>query len=624
MNELHEQAQRFHAERTVAAPSDPAVWYDYGAYCLRRGAPLSGKAEECLREAVSLDAGHLPSLLALAGVMTATGQWEKALTYAAAAKDAAPESALAWALLGVVSRALPGGARAADAPNCEYEARRLARGALDSAPADYFNDVYLHLTLLLLDLHLPELAADALALVERPASVDAQLCASRVASLRADWKAALAALRAAEVEDTAGGKPPTSSAVFALQGAVHLAAGDAAAATAAYERAIELSAGPSPLDVYLKLGSIYAAAGAHEDAKRTYLAACLGHARASAWLGAGVACMRLGDLAGAEEALAEANVLDNTNPAVWGTLALVSLLAGREPEAAAAMSQALKAGFADAGVFGELGAKYLELGRFRHAEAALRHAVAAGDASAYRRQLGDALREQGEDEEAAVQYKIAEEIDAQEPLRRRQAEEAAAAQKLREEAQVVFVLGGPGSGKGTQCERIVRDFGFTHLSAGDLLRAEVASGSELGQECEALMKEGKLVPMKITIELLRNAMLRAPNKQFLVDGFPRALDQAEFFEESVVAAKFVLFFDCPLETMQERLLKRGETSGRSDDNIDTIKKRFDTFTNQSLPVIEHYEKLGKVHRFIATDTPDEIYAKVHAILEADRQQAAAA
>ena len=193
-------------------------------------------------------------------------------------------------------------------------------------------------------------------------------------------------------------------------------------------------------------------------------------------------------------------------------------------------------------------------------------------------------------------------------------EAAAATAKLRRSV-IVFVLGGPGSGKGTQCERIVRDFGFKHLSAGDLLRAEVASGSPTGKNCEALMKEGKLVPVEITLELLKNAMTRSSSSQFLIDGFPRALDQAEAFEKQVAMCSYVIYFDCPLETMQARLLKRGETSGRSDDNAETIKKRFDTFTNQSLPVITHYEKQGKAHKFSSVPAPDEVYIKVSELIK---------
>ena len=120
---------------------------------------------------------------------------------------------------------------------------------------------------------------------------------------------------------------------------------------------------------------------------------------------------------------------------------------------------------------------------------------------------------------------------------------------------VVFVLGGPGSGKGTQCEQLVSKYGFTHFSAGDLLRAEVASGSDQGKELEAIMKEGKLVPSRVTIGLLKKAIATSDGTKFLIDGFPRALDQAEMFEEEVCACKLVLFFDCPQNVMQERLMK---------------------------------------------------------------------
>ena len=158
--------------------------------------------------------------------------------------------------------------------------------------------------------------------------------------------------------------------------------------------------------------------------------------------------------------------------------------------------------------------------------------------------------------------------------------------------------------------RIVRDFGLQHFSTGDLLRAEVKAGTETGKKCEALMAEGKLVPMEVTIALLREAMLKSENKKFLIDGFPRALDQAVAFEDAIMPCSYILYFDCPLETMEARLLKRGETSGRSDDNLEAIKKRFDTFTSQSLPVVEHYEKVGKARKISSVPPPDEVYVEV--------------
>ncbi len=179
---------------------------------------------------------------------------------------------------------------------------------------------------------------------------------------------------------------------------------------------------------------------------------------------------------------------------------------------------------------------------------------------------------------------------------------------------VLFVLGGPGAGKGTQCANLVRDYQFTHLSAGDLLRAEQnREGSEFGDLIKSYIKDGKIVPMEVTVQLLENAMTEVIEKdkegkgKFLIDGFPRKMDQALKFEESVCPMKFVLFFDCPEEEMQKRLLERGKTSGRSDDNEESIKKRFKTFVETSMPVVDHFEKQGRVVRVAATKSKEEVY-----------------
>lgn len=184
----------------------------------------------------------------------------------------------------------------------------------------------------------------------------------------------------------------------------------------------------------------------------------------------------------------------------------------------------------------------------------------------------------------------------------------------KKDVTVVFVLGGPGAGKGTQCERLVRDFGFVHLSAGDLLREErMRPGSQYGDIINTYIQEGKIVPSEITIGLLENAMKASGAKRFLVDGFPRKMDQALEFERSVCECKFVLFFDCPEQVMEQRLLKRGETSGRSDDNLETIRKRFKTFIDTSMPVVDHYEKEGKVRKLSCLNSVDGVYAEVKSI-----------
>ncbi|GAB1310476.1 bifunctional uridylate/adenylate kinase [Madurella fahalii] len=190
-----------------------------------------------------------------------------------------------------------------------------------------------------------------------------------------------------------------------------------------------------------------------------------------------------------------------------------------------------------------------------------------------------------------------------------------------QDVTVIFVLGGPGAGKGTQCARLVRDYGFTHFSAGDLLRAEQdRPGSQYGQLIRDCIKNGDIVPMEVTVALLEKAMrdtMAAPggNKKFLIDGFPRKMDQALKFEEVVCPARLVLFYDCPEAEMERRLLERGKTSGRADDNAESIRKRFRTFVETSMPVVDHYEAEGRVVKVNSTSTPDQVYADTQAKLK---------
>ena len=179
---------------------------------------------------------------------------------------------------------------------------------------------------------------------------------------------------------------------------------------------------------------------------------------------------------------------------------------------------------------------------------------------------------------------------------------------------VVFVLGGPGSGKGTQCGKLVKNYKFVHLSAGDLLREEKNTpGSEFGELIDHYIKEGLIVPQEITIKLLKNAIVKEYNKglrNFLIDGFPRKMDQAISFENSVSEGKLVLYFECPEQIMLERLLNRGKTSGRSDDNLESIKKRFKTFVETSMPVVEYFDDQNKVIKINCNEPVDEVYDHV--------------
>ncbi|XP_020214292.1 UMP-CMP kinase isoform X2 [Cajanus cajan] len=185
---------------------------------------------------------------------------------------------------------------------------------------------------------------------------------------------------------------------------------------------------------------------------------------------------------------------------------------------------------------------------------------------------------------------------------------------------ITFVLGGPGSGKGTQCAKIVETYGFNHLSAGDLLRREMNSDSEYGSMILNTIREGSIVPSEVTVKLILKEMKSSDNHKFLIDGFPRSEENRKAFEQIIGAEpRIVLFFDCPEEEMVKRLLRRNQ--GRIDDNIDTIKNRLKVFEALNLPVIDYYAKRGKLYRINAVGTADEIFEQVRPAFEACEHEA---
>ena len=192
---------------------------------------------------------------------------------------------------------------------------------------------------------------------------------------------------------------------------------------------------------------------------------------------------------------------------------------------------------------------------------------------------------------------------------------------------VVFVLGGPGSGKGTQCSLLSLKLGWHHLSAGDLLRAERKSGSDLADIINSKITAGEIVPAAITVNLLRKSMeeidkTKEKNSKnvtkFLIDGFPRDEGNVKVWKEQIgdsCKIEFVLFLDCPEDVMTGRLLERGETSGRNDDNLETIRKRFRTFHEESMPIVDLYETVGKVRKVLADKSVEDVYKEVEALFD---------
>ncbi|KAF5273380.1 hypothetical protein FQR65_LT04672 [Abscondita terminalis] len=192
--------------------------------------------------------------------------------------------------------------------------------------------------------------------------------------------------------------------------------------------------------------------------------------------------------------------------------------------------------------------------------------------------------------------------------------------------KVIFVLGGPGAGKGTQCKNIVKKYGFVHLSAGDLLREERFNpGSEYGEVIETYIREGNIVPVDITCSLLERAMQESKKEKFLIDGFPRNKDNLDGWNRRMAAKVnllFVLYFDCPLEVCTERCLRRGAAgSGRSDDNVESLRKRLDTYLLESKPIIDHYISLDLVHQIDASHPADKVFEDVKSVFEKLEDQA---
>ena len=163
------------------------------------------------------------------------------------------------------------------------------------------------------------------------------------------------------------------------------------------------------------------------------------------------------------------------------------------------------------------------------------------------------------------------------------------------EPNVVFVLGGPGAGKGTMCELAEAQLGWTHLSTGDLLRTELDKGGELAETIDGFITPGNLVPDDIVVALLKSAMdtvtRTTGRNNFLIDGFPRSLGNLEgWYDVFGREAKLpkMLYLECPYPVLEKRILSRAKYSGRSDDNVESLKQRFDTFKAVTLPTVEYF------------------------------------
>ncbi|KAI4590835.1 hypothetical protein MJG53_001884 [Ovis ammon polii x Ovis aries] len=164
--------------------------------------------------------------------------------------------------------------------------------------------------------------------------------------------------------------------------------------------------------------------------------------------------------------------------------------------------------------------------------------------------------------------------------------------------KIIFMIGGPGSGKGTQCGKLAEKYGFTHLSTGELLRNELSSGSERSKLIRDITERGELVPSGIILELLKEAMVASLSntKGFLIDGYPREVKQGEEFGRRIGDPHLVICMDCSADTMTNRLLQRSRSSPQADSSTTTIAKHLEAYYRASIPVVAYYETKTQLHK----------------------------
>lgn len=179
----------------------------------------------------------------------------------------------------------------------------------------------------------------------------------------------------------------------------------------------------------------------------------------------------------------------------------------------------------------------------------------------------------------------------------------------------IVIFGAPGSGKGTQSENLIKKYNLAHISTGDVLRAEMKNGTELGTLAEGYISKGQLVPDDVVIGMLANVLDSKKDAAGVIfDGFPRTIAQGEaldkMLEERNQAVSIVVSLEVDEPELIDRLIKRGQQSGRSDDNLETIKARLDVYTNQTSPLKKQYEASGKLASIQGVGTVEEIFGRI--------------
>lgn len=185
----------------------------------------------------------------------------------------------------------------------------------------------------------------------------------------------------------------------------------------------------------------------------------------------------------------------------------------------------------------------------------------------------------------------------------------------------LILFGAPGSGKGTQSEKIIDKYGLHHISTGEVLRKQIKEGTELGKIADSYISKGHLIPDDLMVDILRQELKGLPKecKGVIFDGFPRTIPQAVELEkllaETGTGLTGVIGLEVPEEELVARMLKRGAETGRADDNIDTILNRLKVYHNQTEPLKEHYQDKGAYMKINGLGNVDSIFSSIVKALE---------
>ena len=183
----------------------------------------------------------------------------------------------------------------------------------------------------------------------------------------------------------------------------------------------------------------------------------------------------------------------------------------------------------------------------------------------------------------------------------------------------LLVLGPPGAGKGTQSKRIASEHGIAHLSTGEMFRAEIAAGTDLGRRVAPILDAGDLVPDDLTIELLRRRLIADGENGFVLDGFPRNEQQTDALDDLLQELDreldAIFYFDLDDDVAQARMLGRAAHENRADDTAEVIANRLAVYRQHTAPVIERYRASGKLVPLHAGRTPDEVWQEIEQALD---------